>query len=258
MFKKYKFLLIIELLLLLVCSCDNADKDFDLDENGNWLLSLFSNCICIGDSVTEGQVFDYPSTPPDGIVTKDNSYPAFLARMTGWTVENAGVSGISASQWWNNKFNEYDFSRYDIAIIELGYNEGLTETLDEDTGGRPDYHDFADTNTGNYCKIIEGILDQNPDIRIFLTISPMMKSNGKKSLSTCRTVILQIAEKYDLPVIDLTDTSYIDLNEDIYHGKDSDGKLNKIHFNILGYCAKAALIRHSITTILKKRPDLLP
>ena len=102
------------------------------------------------------------------------------------------------------------------------------------------------------------MLDQNPDIRIFLTISSMMKSNGKKSLRTCRKVIQEIADKYDLPVIDLTDMSYIDLDDYIYHGKDSDGKLNKIHFNILGYCAKAALIRHSITTILKERPNLLP
>lgn len=214
------------------------------------LIYLVSSCISIGDSVTEGHIYDYPKTSNKGEVDRNNSYPAFLSKMTGWHVENAGFSGISPSNWWKNKFYEYDYSLYDLAIIELGYNGGLSDTLEEDVMNKTDFNDYADTNTGNYCKIIEGIKLSNPDILIVLNISSFMKE-GSSELGVSRSVIQKIAKYYNLPIIDLSKGNHIDLNSPSYHGFTDDTKsLNMVHFNKRGYCAKAAFIFNALKSIL--------
>lgn len=201
-------------------------------KENSYILSALSNVICIGDSVTQGI-----GSAPTGEEAYNYSYPTRLAKMTDWTIENAGFGGITSLQWWQNKFANYDYSQYQLAIIELGYNGGLTDTLETDCAGN-DYTAYADTNTGAYCKIIEGIKAANPNMIIVLIISSAMQTSGNTY-----KVIGDIGEKYSLPVINLTDPSYIDLNVPEYHDTASD----YIHFNALGYIAKAKYIHAGLT-----------
>ena len=210
-------------------------------KDNSFILSAISNAICIGDSVTAGS-----GAAPTGEVARNYSYPTRLAKMTDWTIENAGFGGITSLQWWQNKFVNYDYSQYQLAIIELGYNEGLTDTLETDCVGN-DYTTFADTNTGAYCKIIEGIKSINPNTLIVLVISSAMQSSG----STYK-VIGDIGKKYSLPVINLTDPTYIDLNVPEYHnGSDY------VHFNALGYIVKAKYIHAGLTDYFINNQELL-
>lgn len=191
----------------------------------DYLTDAFSTAICIGDSVTEGV-----GSVSDHTKVKNYSYPTRLAQMTGWTIENAGKAGLTALQWWQQIFGNYDYSNYQAAIIELGLNSGLTDTLDTDVVG-DDYTQYADTNTGGYCKIIEGIKAQNENIFIVLLISSNIDA-------TTKNVINKIGKKYSLPVIDLTDRTYINLSSSQYHTSN-----DYTHFNIMGYLAKAKLIQ---------------
>ncbi len=195
----------------------------------DYLTDAFNTAICVGDSVTEGvgSVSDYNKV-------KNYSYPTRLAKMTGWTIENAGKAGLTALQWWQQIFANYDYSQYQVALIELGLNNGLTDTLETDCAGN-DYTAFADTNTGGYCKIVEGIKAQNENIFIVLLISSGIGA-------TTKDVINKIGEKYNLPVIDLTDRTYMNLAESKYHPVLSGGNVDYIHLNIMGYLAKAKLI----------------
>ena len=198
----------------------------------SFILSAITNVICIGDSVTAGV-----GSASTGEEARKYSYPTRLAKMTDWTIENAGFGGITALGWWQNKFANYDFTQYQLAIIELGYNEGLTDTLDTDCVGN-DYTAYADTNTGAYCKIIEGIKAVNPNMIIILIISSAMQTSGDTY-----KVIGDIGAKYSLPVINLTDPIYIDLNVPEYHDNAGD----YVHFNALGYIAKAKYIHADLT-----------
>ncbi len=194
----------------------------------DYLTDAFGTAICIGDSVTEGVVTGF------GPVQKQLSYPTRLGKITGWTIENAGASGLTALQWWQQKFSDYDYTQYQVALIELGLNSGLTDTLDTDVTG-DDYTQYADTNTGGYCKIIEGIKAQNENIFIVLLISSNIAS-------ATADVIKKIGEKYSLPIIDLTDRTYMNLTENKFHGKLSNGNYDYTHMNIMGYLAKAKLV----------------
>ncbi len=198
----------------------------------------FSKCICIGDSVTEGV------TVGAGSCTEPFPYPTRLAKMTGWTVKNAGAAGLTALQWWQQRFSQYDYTQYQIALIELGYNSGLTDTLDTDCTGN-DYNAYANTNTGGYCKIIEGALEQNPNLYIVLIISPGFGES-------VANVVKKIAVKYGLPVIDLRDVTYIRLQDAKFHTR-PDGTVNDYtHLTAMGYLAKAKLVHLYLGEILAK------
>lgn len=200
-----------------------------------YLLDAVSSVICIGDSVTEGVTTGASS------IRRDLSYPARLSKMTGWTIENAGAAGLTTLQWWQNKFSSYTYSDYQIGIIELGYNGGLTDTIEVDTTG-DNYEEYADTNTGAYCKIIEGMKAQNSKIFIVLIISPGFSAN-------VANVVMKIAEKYSLSYIDLRDVSYVNLQDGKYHGKLENNNMDYTHMNAVGYLAKAEFIRTALAKI---------
>lgn len=188
----------------------------------------FSTCICIGDSVTDGV------TVGAGSRTEPFPYPTRLAKMTGWTIKNAGEAGVTALGWWQSHFSKYDYTHYQVVLIELGYNSGLTDTLDTDCTGA-DYTAYADTNTGGYCKIIEGIKAANANAYIVPIISPGFSES-------VANVVKKIATKYSLPVIDLRDVTYINLQHAKFHTK-ADGTVNDYtHLTAMGYLAKAKLV----------------
>ena len=188
--------------------------------------------ICIGDSLTEGY---HTSTDIDN----NRSYPAYLSRLTNWEITNAGQSGISVSGWYNAHISKYNYADYDFAIIYLGTNGGMTDTLVEDTtiSDRQTYKDYANTHTGSYCKIIETILEQNPKCKIYL-----IRWNG----TTTANVTIQIAKKYGLDTINLLEHTYFNLQDSKYH---TDGT----HYNSLGYICFAKNVLNFIEKFIEVR-----
>lgn len=173
--------------------------------------------LFIGDSQMDGANGSF----------NDNNIPTFFAEKTGCYAYNHGVNGANPTSYWNTFIKEIDFSRrFDFAVICLGTNGGLTDTLEADVEVHTHYLDYADTFTGNYCKIIEHIKECNPDTQIFLCI-PVDGTN--ECVASCRTVVPKIAERYHIPVIDIYNECGInDGNRWMYS---NDG----LHFTIPGY-----------------------
>jgi len=183
---------------------------------------LFDSCICIGDSMTEGT----------SILPDNTAYPSYLAKMTGWAVTNAGFGGITTSVWWDTKFANYTYTNYDVAIICLGQNAGLTNTLAADTASGV-YATYANTNTGDYCKIIEGLRVANPNIKIFL----LKRFDGGDQWA----VVDQIAAKYSVPAYSFVTNGVVDLTNVNYH-PNSD----TVHFGSIGNVALASVVYKNI------------
>lgn len=229
--------------IIMLIKSENNDIEF--------YKELFENVICIGDSLTEG---DYETNGNYDV--RIHSYPYFIQKLTGWTVTNSGASGSTPTTYWgfiqtgqdttftgysgesHHRYIPTNFASYDTAIICLGENEGLTDTLTADTTittGQT-YLNYANTNTGNYCKIIEKLLADNPKIKIFLCAVPQ---NKDKKVST-NAVIQQIANKYSLPYLDLY--NYCIMTEDLA----SLYMCNDPHYNKLGYLTLAKTIKQLI------------
>lgn len=186
--------------------------------NEDYYKYIFNNGICIGDSLTEGY-----ASGNIGVISQ--TYPKFLGRMMDIPITNGGKSGASATSWYKERFSVYNYADKDFAIIYLGTNQGLTDTLDTDVNAYSDYTQYADTNTGNYCKIIEGIYAQNPKCKIFLVKCRHCSGN----LAITNLVIGKIATKYNLPVLDITQITYMDLSTPEYH---VDGET--VHYGSIG------------------------
>ena len=138
---------------------------------------------------------------------------------------NGGRSGWSASNWYTSEKGKYDFAQFDTFIIWLGTNNGYTDTLDEDTAFES-YHDYTETETGYYCKIIEYIKEYRPQANIF--IFNVFASKG--NVATSNLVLEKIGVKYNIPVFNMNDGSiYNGVNQDLLHPFG-----NNVHFGKIG------------------------
>ena len=207
-------------------------------QNDSWAYAM-GKILCIGDSLTEGAYF---GAGMDGAAIEQN-YPYYLGRMLNTEVVNAGVGGYSASDWYIEKAGDYDYTDYDTVIIWLGTNNGLTDTLDTDVDPFGGYNDFAETETGYYCRIIETVKDATPDARIVL----MNIFATKGDVKTTNETINKIAAKYDLHVIDTKSLS-MDKNTDLHAG------LKNPHFGKGGNIAAARLIIRDMGNYFAERP----
>lgn len=193
-------------------------------------LTMFEKIMCCGDSITYGQVYTGESTSRLAY----QSYPQVLEKLVGVTVAKYAVAGYTATNWWNAYAN--NINENGLYIIFLGTNEGLTDTIDTDCVGT-DYTQFANTNTGNYGKILQKIADNNYNAILVKCYA----SSGNKT--TTNEVIDKFALRYNLPVIDLEDDNR--LNANYHYFPDKSGQ-NTVHFNDLGYCWLANLIKKRI------------
>lgn len=202
--------------------------------NGLPVEYAIDHVLCIGDSLTYGSPADQ-STMPYPI---SQNYPYYLGRMLGLNgdVTNGGVPNYGAKTYYHSKFGDYTLTDYNTFIIFLGTNSGLTDTLDTDVNPYTDYADFADTDTGCYCKMIESILEAKPNAIIILVNTWHVASVQPVT----RTAIDKIGVKYGLPVVETYDVMRYGVNP-IYHGN-----VDNVHCSKAGYLALANLIKNKI------------
>lgn len=234
--KKAFFVCLAAFVVLILMSCIFLlGMRFSSPGTDYWAYAL-DNIICIGDSLTDG-------TYMAGDLAWKNieeNYPFYLSRMLGTPVENAGVGGYSASDWFINCSDNYDYGRYNAAIIWLGTNNGYTDTLDTDVEPYSDYNSYAETETGYYCRIIEKIQQANPNCRIYL----MTVFASKDDVKISNRVIKKIAARYDLQIIDASPLGME--HRELHAG------LENPHF---GKAGNIAVARHIVTELGKYYSD---
>lgn len=214
------------------------------EKSKEYLKYYFNNALCIGDSLTYGC---------DGITGTgytENNYPNFLSKMTGWNVENHGVSGATFISYWNNKIKTLNFQNTENVIIFLGTNGALTDTIDSDTVGN-NYNDYSNTNTGCACKIIEYIKEQKPNINIFMCSMPYTYNNQDNI--NHNNVLKKIVEKYNnnnVFYLDIFNTFRVK-NENLNMYAPAD----RVHFVGLGYLEFADAVLKCICDTLYNQPS---
>lgn len=79
--------------------------------------------ICIGDSITYGQN-----------VRADETWPAILAKDTGWDVRNAGVCGDTTRLGLERFQKHVQLHKPDVVVVQFGHNDANCWETD---GGLP-------------------------------------------------------------------------------------------------------------------------
>ena len=210
--------------------------------------SLPLKILCIGDSLTRG---DYGSDPEGSANVQSKNYPHYLGKYLRCPVMNAGACGLTASEWYKKEASRVDFNGVTTIVIMLGTNGGLTDTLEADTTitENQTYNDYADTTTGNYCKIIEHCLERTGGkAQIFLVTPPhvgIKRIAHRNAVIAAAPIIKKIAQKYNLKVIDvLNESGFSDYTQDVYQ------PIDNLHFGELGYKKLATFIGSNIKSNL--------
>ncbi|WP_282671717.1 SGNH/GDSL hydrolase family protein [Lactococcus lactis] len=200
------------------------------------------HCAFIGDSLTEG---DYGSVGGT-INLQPLNYPYYFKAITGWTGTNFGKSGFTTKNVWDKIVSTMDLSiKYNVVIIMLGTNAGLTDTLDVDCVG-DDYTLYASTQTGSYCKIIERIMLNCPTAQIFLCTPPYNDKTGKKEyIVDTGNVVKKIAARYNLQLIDVYAGLGVNkLNKNVFL------PIDRLHFGQYGYQKLGIFFASQIKSVL--------
>lgn len=145
--------------------------------------NIFKSITCIGDSLTKG-VMEYTV---DDVTTypgyDDYSYPTFMRRALGCTVNNLSFGGATAIRWlaWANTNNYFADKKADAYIIALGTNDldsstgNITGEITDINTTDPTLTDVT-TDLGAYGKIIQNIYAEVPRAKIFIVTIPKTRN----------------------------------------------------------------------------------
>ena len=206
-------------------SWGNWVKISDVSNTPCDVLSAFTNIICVGDSLTESQV--WTSDDASDVRQAYKTYPAVLATITGAETTMYAKSGDDSIAAWNRHKDNFVSKLNALAIVYLGTNHGLTDTLSTDAPTtEPDYNNWADTNTGCYAKIVAKL--QSLGYKVLLVRPYAVSSPG--DLATTQDVVNQVATRFNCSVVGpIQNTSM-----EFHYYPDRSG-YNGPHFNDLGY-----------------------
>lgn len=217
------------------------------DEYDTSSCALGKKICVIGDSLTQGVDF-YKHVIGE-------SYPFWLSRLLGCQVLNFGQMGRTVQSWWDNykSFYKYD-SSVDVVLIMFGTNGGLTEnTLATDVEPYTDWNDYADTNCGDYCKLIEYIMEQTNNHAQIILLTPPYSTYTQEQTNTViesEPVIRAIAKRYNLPVIDVLNESGMGkFNASTFRPHDG------CHFNAKGYHRLGTFIGSRVKSMISTWSD---
>lgn len=215
----------------------------------------FSNIsiACLGDSITQASnlesMEDY----------QQYAYPTRLKEILGAeSVTNLGIGGSSIGRYWNQAYVD----RYreipqdtDLIIVMGGTNDGFCLTQEE-LGTLEERR--AGTFTGDLDELMQGLKENYPDaIIVFATPLPnilhdVLRKERQDLLpqTTLVNVMKQLAEEYEIPVIDLYNSNILDTHDAaVIYNYMPDG----VHCNPDGYMVLAEHFAAELIKLYEKQ-----
>lgn len=215
-------------------------------KNTQNILAAFDNVVCIGDSLTYSQVYTAASQSRQA----KRPYPKVLAKLCNFdSYEIFAIAGDDATENWERYKNSVTAKSNGLAIVYLGTNGGLTDTLDTDAPANTDPSTWASTNTGSYAKWVDKLKTLGYKI---LLIKPW--AGGGSDLTTTKLVIDKVGTRFGCAVLEDFHTT-----EAKYHYYPDLSGSNSLHYNDLGYAwFTSELIRHVSELASSQAKYLIP
>ena len=198
------------------------------------ILAAFDNIVCIGDSLTYSQVYTGASTTRQARRT----YPAILGSLCDNTAQLLATPGATAKSCWYEYGDDIVAKTNAVAIVYLGTNAGLTNTVDTDAAG-DDPTQWTDNNTGCYCRIVQKL--KSLGYKVMLLRCWATSGSGSSDLDNTNAAITSIGYRFNCAVMD------VPVNKDYqYHYYPDLSGRNNVHYNDLGYAWFASQLLNAI------------
>ena len=218
---------------------DEQRADYLMQTKTLDVLTAFTNIVCCGDSLTRSVVYTGVDGQGGNITRMAHrTWPEILEAKTGANTTFIAFGGFDAKTWWENYNGKIAAADNQLAIIYLGTNGSLTDTIDTDAPGMDKSGYDVTTNTGAYCKIVKAWLDVGARV---LLVHVKKTTN---SIWATNAVIDKIAEKFGVAVVD------VPLLKDVkYHSWPDGAGQNTMHYNDFGYAAFADLLMRCVDNL---------
>ena len=193
------------------------------------ILNAFSNLIFFGDSLTASSVVTGSSASRPAFKT----YPQILSYLCGAECFVYATGGENANELWN-RYNEYIRNKENsLAIIFIGTNDGLTDTLYTDCPTDTPWTEWISTsNTCAYAKFIM----KNKSVGNAVLLITCNDSSG--DLVITNKVIRECAKRFGCGLI-----NNIKFTDRGLHT--ANGHYDSVHYNDLGYAKMASFLYNS-------------
>lgn len=178
--------------VLTLAACSDHDDVIKLENN--------STIVAFGDSLTYGY----------GALSRDDTYPSQLEKITGYTVINAGVNGDTAHAGVKRIRKVVQEHNPELVLVSLGGNDMLRKQDKE--------------LEANLSAIVEYLISRN--IQVVLVAEPQPSIAFLVNSLNDAEVYQIVAKKYNIPLIENVFSKY--LSEYKY-------KSDTIHLNSEGY-----------------------
>lgn len=208
-------------------------------------IAAFSNLVCVGDSLTFSQVYTSSSASRQAY----RPYPQILSKLCGNEYEILAVGGATAKSCWDSFGAQVVAKENPLAIIYLGTNAGISDTLDTDVvGDNP--NGWADNNVGCYCRFVQKF--KNLGYKVLLLKIWTTSGTGGSDLANTNSAIDHIASRFGCAVMDVPVTS----DAQYHYWPDLSGS-NSVHYNDLGYAWFASQLAEKIGALSSNQIRLL-
>lgn len=224
----------------------------------DYVMSIFENIVCIGDSLTAGFTNKCGTTYGSNTArpTKRN-WPSYLGDRLNRTITNLGYGSTTTRSWryandglGANITLATTLSDTDCYIIGLGFNDigknipvgSISDIMPED------FNNNSDTFYGNYDFIVRSLLKVNSKLHIFLLTPPDPKPVDNKYSNAIRE--LSSTHGNNVHLIDLSK----DYNEFYNSGiiKDTfNGHAFPLTYNIMSIIIQKAISNYMIKNYAK-------
>ncbi len=188
-------------------------------------MAMFRNIAVVGDSLASGSLHT-PGYDSQYVTTAyDLSWIQIIARRNGITATNFSKGGLNTKTWL--EYTDRGLPALlaadpqNLYIIALGINDKTSIDAGTMTLGTiadvnvSDYTQNPDTFYGNYGRIIGNILTHAPKAKI---VCLSVAREGERAMDEH---IEAIAEKYEIPFVDLTEDAYF--TSELYYSSFADG-----------------------------------
>ena len=201
----------------------------------------------IGDSLTYGSTYVHAQDTSGYAYKNKANYPDVFCRMLGIDTNTViAIPGGNPGDVWSNKQAEIEAIEDQFVIVWLGTNGGLTDSVSTDCVG-DDVDEYANTNTGNYGKIIKTLMDNGN--KVFLAQLCYTTHS-----TASNPVIVKLAERFECAVLELSADDIADLNQDKFHTA-YNGYVNSVHFNSIGYNHVAGVFFGKMMRVIYEHPE---
>ena len=230
-------------------SIENQMKNF----NHYNLYKSFLHVGVIGDSLASGESAYKEGENTRYVDIYPQSWPQYMARMSGNTYYNFSVGGMTARTWLTNA-KGYPLASdgnhpCEAYFIGLGQNDYRSETLGSASDiNLSDYTQNANTFYGNYAGIIQRMKALYPKAKFFLVTMP----STANPITTFNTAIRYMTTIFD-------NCYLIDLEKDYLSyfasGSFIDSNKRSGHFNAIAYNYIAQLFAQAVSKIMLDNPN---